>query len=195
MNRTTRILAAVVASAALAACTSSESTDTDTDSTAEPAAAPGSEAESEAPQAADSVEITGVDYGFEGFPETLAVGTELTFTNGSDAEYHEMAVMRINDDETRSVDELLALGDEAMASMTFVGVAAAAPGEDGTVIDGDLTLTEAGRYVATCFIPVGADPEVVEKAFSGGGEQDGPPDLGDGAPHAMEGMIAEFVVE
>ena len=193
MKRTTRILAAVVASAALAACTSAESTDTDTDATAEPAAAPGSETDT--PMATDSIEITGVDYGFEGFPESVAIGTELTFANGSDVEYHEMAVMRINDDEERSAEELLALGDEAMASLTFVGVAAAAPGETGTVVDGDLTLTEPGRYVATCFIPVGADPEVVEKAFSGEGEQDGPPELGDGAPHAMEGMIAEFVVE
>ncbi len=192
MNRTTRILAAVVASAALAACTSTDA-DTDTDATAEPAAAPGSETETDAPEATDSVEITGVDYGFEGFPETVAIGTELTFTNASDTEFHEMVVMRINDDETRSVEELLALGDEAMASMTFTGVAVAAPGEDGTVVDGDLTLTEAGRYVATCFIPVGADPELVGQAMEGAdGEQ---PDLGDGPPHAMEGMVAEFVVE
>lgn len=193
MNRTTRILAAVVASAALAACTSAESTDSDTDTTAEPAAAPDSEAETDTPQATDSVQITGVDYGFEGFPETVAVGTELTFTNASDTEFHEMVVMRIDDAETRSVEELLALGDEAMASMTFTGVAVAAPGEDGTVVDGDLTLTEAGRYVATCFIPVGADPELVGQAMEGAeGEQ---PDLGDGPPHAMEGMVAEFVVE
>ena len=195
MNRTTRLLAVLGASAVLAACTSAESAETDTDATAEPAAAPGTDEATDTPMATDSVEITGVDYGFEGFPETLPVGTELTFRNGSDAEYHEMAVMRINDDEDRSVEELLALGDEAMASLTFVGVAAAAPGEAGTVIDGDLTLTDTGRYVATCFIPVGADPEVVEQAFSGAAGEDGPPDMGDGAPHAMQGMVAEFVVE
>ena len=83
-----------------------------------------------------------------------------------------------------------------MAAMTFVGVAAAAPAQDGEVVDGDLTLDEPGRYVLTCFIPVGADPAVVEEAFAGGGEGDGPPpDMGDGPPHAMEGMVAELVVE
>ena len=135
--------------------------------------APGSE--TDAPQATDRMQITGVDYGFEGVPETVAIGTELAFTNASDTEF------------------TLALGDEAMASMTFTGVAVAAPGEDGMVVDGDLTLTEAGRYVATCFIPVGADPDLVGQAMEGAeGEQ---PDLGDGPPHAMEGMVAEFVVE
>ena len=121
MNRTTRLLGVLAASAVLAACTSAESAETDTDATADAPPRP-------TPMATDSVEITGVDYGFEGFPASLPVGTELTFRNGSDAEYHEMAVMRINDDEDRSVEELLALGDEAMASMSFVGVAAAAPG-------------------------------------------------------------------
>lgn len=189
MNRTTRLLGALAASAVLAACTTAEATD-DTAAGTQPS-------ETAAPASAEgTVEITGVDYGFEGFPETLAVGTELTFRNGSDTEYHEMVVMRLADDEERSVEELLALpGDEAMASMTFVGVAAAAPSQDGTVVDGDLTLSEAGRYVATCFIPVGADPAVVEKAFGGAEGSDGPPELGDGPPHAMEGMVAEFVVE
>lgn len=188
MHRTTMLLGALAASAVLAACTSADATDTTTDTLP---------SETAAPAAADgTLQITGVDYGFEGFPETVAVGTELTFRNGSDTEYHEMAVMRLADDEERSVEELLALpGDEAMASMTFVGVAAAAPTQEGTVIDGDLTLTEAGRYVATCFIPVGADPAVVEEAFSGAEGSDGPPDMGDGPPHAMEGMVAEFVVE
>lgn len=185
MNRTIRLLGVIAASAALTACTS-ETDDAVSDTMPSETAAPAA--------AAGTVEITGVDYGFEGFPESLAVGTELTFRNGSDTEYHEMAVMRVADDEDRSAEELLALGDEAMASLTFVGVAAAAPATAGTVIDGDLTLDEPGRYVATCFIPVGADPAIVEQAFEAA-EGETPPDMGDGAPHAMEGMIAEFVVE
>lgn len=189
MKRTTQLLGALAASAILAACTTAEATDDSTSDTLP--------SETAAPAAQDgTLQITGVDYGFEGFPETVAAGTELTFRNGSDTEYHEMAVMKLADDEERSVEELLALpGDEAMEAMTFVGVAAAAPAQDGAVIDGDLTLAEAGRYVATCFIPVGADPAVVEKAFAGAEGSDGPPDMGDGPPHAMEGMVAEFVVE
>lgn len=194
MKRTTRLLGALAASAVLAACTTAEADDTPAAGISPSETAPAED--DTVAEAGDTVEITGVDYGFDGFPEALAVGTTLTFRNGSDAEYHEMAVMRLSDDEDRSVEELLTLPpDEAMASMTFVGVAAAAPGASGTVIDGDLALDQPGRYVATCFIPVGADPAVVEKAFSGAEGQDGPPDMGDGAPHAMEGMVAEFVVE
>ena len=128
--------------------------------------------------------------------QTVALGSTLVFHNGSQEEFHEMAVMRLADDESRSVEELLQLPpEEAMASMTFVGVAAGAPGQDATLVDGDLTLTEPGRYVMTCFIPVGADPAVVEEAFNAPEGDGPPPELGDGAPHAMEGMVGEFVVE
>lgn len=177
---TTTALAALAASALLAACTDASAAD----GTGDDAAADG------------TIEVIGVDYGFDGLPETAAAGSTLTFRNGSDAEFHEMAVMRLADDEERSVDELLALPpEEAMASMTFVGVAAAAPGETGEVIEGDLTLEEAGRYVLTCFVPVGADPAVVAEAFGGAEGEDGPPDMGDGPPHAVQGMVAELIVE
>lgn len=188
MNRTTLLLGALAASIALGACTDADTT--------EDAAGGTLPSETAVPAAADgTLQITGVDYGFEGFPETVEVGTELTFRNSSDTEFHEMAVMRLADDEDRSVEELLALPpEEAMASMTFVGVAVAPPAQAGEVVDGDLTLDEPGRYVATCFIPVGADPEVVAAAMEGA-EDGPPPEMGDGAPHAMEGMVAEFVVE
>lgn len=141
------------------------------------------------------IEVTGTDYGFD-VEGDLVAGSTLEFRNDSDVEFHEMAVMRLADDEERSVEELLALPEEeAMASMTFVGVAGAAPGEEGEVVDGDLELTEAGRYVLTCFIPQGADPDVVAEAFFGAPEdQTGPPDFGDGAPHAMVGMVRELTI-
>ena len=145
--------------------------------------------------AAGTVEVTGLDYGFDLASDDLTAGTTLTFRNDSEVEFHEVAVMRLADDEERSVDELLALPpEEAMAAMTFVGVAGAAPTEAGEVVDGDLTLTEAGRYVLTCFIPQGADPAVVEEAFFGEPGEDGPPELGDGTPHAMLGMVREITV-
>lgn len=179
MNRTTRVLAALAASTALAACSTAEAVDDD-------ATTP--------PTTEGTLTVTGVDYGFEGADDPVGAGTTLAFRNDSDAEFHEMVVMRLADDEERTVDELLALPeDEAMQAMTFVGVAGAAPGESGELVDGTLTLDDAGRYVLTCFIPVGADPDVVAAAFAGGG--DGPPDLGDGPPHLAEGMVAELVVE
>lgn len=179
MRTNNRILAAVAAATMLAGCNSADADTSD-----------GTGADDE------TLTITGVDYGFDGFPESVAVGTTLEFTNASDVEYHEMVIMKLADDEERSVEELLELPDEeAQTAMAFVGVATAAPGEDGEVVAGDLTLEAPGRYVATCFIPVGADPDVVAEAFGGEEEPDGPPDLGDGPPHVASGMVAEFVVE
>ena len=54
-----------------------------------------------------------------------------------------------------------------------------------------ITVTEPGRYAIVCFIPQGADPEVVAEAIAGGGEGH----IGDGTPHALLGMVAEFQVE
>lgn len=180
-------LATVVLGAALAGCLGNDAAAQD-DAGRTPSGDP------DAPQAMTQ-EVVGVDYGFTGLPdEPLAAGTELEFRNDSDVEFHEMVVLRLADDEDRTVDELLELpDDEAMSAMAFVGVAVAGPGQAGEVVDGDVTLADPGRYVLTCFIPQGADPDVVAEAM--GGASEGPPDLGDGMPHAFAGMVREVVVE
>jgi hypothetical protein len=152
------------------------------------------QADTEEPSA-EAIEITGVDYAFEGVPETVPVGTSFTFTNGSALEFHELVMYHIPDDEERSIEELLALSDEEAEAIVGepLGVSLAMPGEDGETVMGELAVEEPGRYVMLCFIPVGADPEVVAEAMQSEGE--GPPDLGDGPPHAVEGMVAEFTVE
>ena len=43
---------------------------------------------------------------------------------------------------------------------------------------------EPGRYVALCFIPVGATPDAMASGAA----------LDEGQPHAMHGMVAEFQV-
>lgn len=144
-----------------------------------------------------TIEITGVDYSFSGVPETAAVGAELTFTNDSAGEVHEIVAFRIADGEERPLEELLELPDEETEALVeFQGVLVALPGEDGMNPEGEgssIVLGEAGRYAIVCFIPQGADPAVVEEAMAGGAE--GPPDMGDGIPHAFLGMAAEFQVE
>lgn len=141
------------------------------------------------------VVVSGSDYGFD-LTEDVAVGDTLELTNASDAEFHEMVLFRVADSEERSIDELLELPEEeSMASLSFLGVAGAAPGEDGEVVEGSFEITEPGRYVLTCFIPEGADPAVVGDAFFAADPADGPPDFGEGAPHAMLGMVREFTVE
>lgn len=143
------------------------------------------------------IEISGVDYGFSGVPDTAAVGSELTFVNDSEAEVHELVAVRIADDEDRPLEELLELPDEETDGVVeFLGVLVALPAEAGANPEGEgdsIVLSQPGRYAIVCFIPHGADPAVVEEAMAGGTE--GPPDMGDGTPHAFLGMTAEFEVE
>jgi len=144
-----------------------------------------------------TIEITGEDYSFAGVPELVAPGAELTFTNASAVEVHEIVVLKIADGEERPLDELLALPEaESDALVESQGVLIALPEADGANPEGSgnsIEVTEPGRYAVVCFIPQGADPAVVEEAMAG--EAEGPPDMGDGTPHAFLGMVGEFEVE
>ncbi|MGH8912277.1 MAG: hypothetical protein ACRDVD_07170 [Acidimicrobiia bacterium] len=145
-----------------------------------------------------TIEITGNDYSFAGVPDVVASGAELTFTNASAAEVHEMVVMKIVDGEERPIEELLALPEEDADSLVeFQGVLVALPEQDGVNPEAEgssIVMTDAGRYAIVCFIPQGADPAVLEQAMAGG-EAEGPPDMGDGTPHAFLGMVSGFEVE
>lgn len=135
----------------------------------------------------ETLEVTGVEYAYEGLDAEVEAGTELTFANGGQ-EVHELVLMRIDDDETRSIEELLQLPEEeAMQSVSMIGVSVAAPGEDGEIMEGELTVADAGRYAAICFIPVGTTEM-----------PDGPPGEGEepsGPPHFTQGMVQEFTVQ
>jgi len=124
----------------------------------------------------EQVEATGVDYEYEGIPDTLDAGVvALTFNNEGE-ESHEIGVARLNDDVTLSVEEVLALPEEEGSAMiTFTGGAFAEPGESDTVF---LRL-EPGRYGAVCFIPEGTTHDTE----------------GTGPPHFTLGMFAEFTAE
>jgi hypothetical protein len=122
------------------------------------------------------IEVTAIDYGFEGLDDTEAGPASFEFTNDSDKEFHELALARKNDGVTETAEELLALPEEeAMEKVTIVGGTFAEPGDSGYLV-ADL---EAGDYVAVCFIPVGATPENEE---------------GSGPPHFTQGMVTEFTV-
>lgn len=147
----------------------------------EPAATEG------AAPAGETLEVTGVEYEFQGLSDTAPAGTELSFTNGG-KEAHELVLMRIKDGETRSADELLALPEKQAEKVAkFQGVSIAGPGEDGKVVEGELTLAEPGRYVALCFIPVGTKELPKGKPEEGKGPG--------GPPHFTKGMVAEITVE
>lgn len=124
----------------------------------------------------EQLEATGVDYEYEGIPDSIGSGTvAVTFQNEGE-ELHEIGLARINDDVTLSVEELLALPEEeAMTMVTFAGAAFADAGNSDTTF---LRL-EPGRYAAVCFIPEGTTRE----------------QEGSGPPHFALGMLAEFTVE
>lgn len=192
-HRTLGLLAAALLLAGgVSAC--SDDTDAAGAGTTTEAGQPSGAMPVDADPSSEVIEVTAVDYGFQGLPDVIGAGSTLTVTNAGN-EPHELVAMRIPDDETRSVEELLALPqDELFAA--FGGepqpatVILVAPGETdlpGPVV-GDGTLTEPGRYAILCFIPVGSDPSVLDP------EADGPPQS-DQPPHAAHGMWAEVTVQ
>lgn len=128
---------------------------------------------------AEQLDVTGVEYSFEGVPDTVSAGlVALRFSNDGD-EHHEFLVFRKNDGVTESFDEILELPEgQSEELMSFVGAANALPGEStATVFE-----AEAGEHIALCFIPVGSTGE-------------GPEEDADGPPHFVEGQRSEFTVE
>ena len=146
-----------------------------------------------------TVEVIGVDYDYRGLPDEVAAGTELVFHNESEIEVHELVALRLDDDDDRSAEEILALPPDQLGPlMTRVSsvIIAAPAGDDGPaeglVVEGSSVLDRAGRYVVFCAIPTGADPEVYLAAAAEA--EGGPPDVPGGPPHFVEGMVAELVV-
>jgi uncharacterized cupredoxin-like copper-binding protein len=141
-----------------------------------------------------TVEVSAIDYAYEDLPATLAAGTRIVLHNDSTSEMHELIAMRLPDDETRPVEDLLELPQAELESM-FTGEPAAVilapPGEDGFPVVGDGVISEPGRYIVICAIPTGADPE----AYLNAPEGEGPPVVDGGPPHFVNGMWAELVVE
>ncbi len=145
--------------------------------------------------AGEVVEVTMVDYAFEGLPETVTAGTRLTVTNAANAELHEVVLFRLPDDEDRPLTELATLGPDDL--MAILGepdsVLLAAPGGPAIPAVGDGTLTEPGRYGLFCFIPTGADVDEYLTAAADP-ELEGPPQVEGGPPHFVHGMYAEITV-
>lgn len=140
----------------------------------------------------DHVTVTAVDWSFEDLPESVPVGTKLSLKNEGD-EPHELVAMRIPDDETRSVAELVKLPPEEMfavfgadAEPAMVVLSKTGTTDTPGAVVGDGTLTEPGRYAIVCFLPVGAEDDILDA--------EGPPES-DAPPHVSQGMFAELLVD
>ena len=128
----------------------------------------------------NKVEVSGKEYAFEGLSDTMPTGhTAILFTNDG-MESHEIVVASKKDGVTENFDELLKLPEEeAMEKINMMGAAfAPAKGDQGLLV----ADFEPGDYAALCFIPTGTMM------------QDGQETQGDGPPHFVQGMKAEFTV-
>ena len=110
----------------------------------------------------NAVTVLASDYRYDSLPATVPSPTTFNLRNDSTEEVHEMVVIRIPDEETRPVGQLVAL-PEAEIDAIFGDappalVIVALPGEMGNNVLGDGVLRQPGRYAVVCFIPVGADP-------------------------------------
>jgi plastocyanin len=128
------------------------------------------------------VEVTGVEYAFQGLPSNVPVGTTFRLVNGGQ-EDHEFIVVRANEGTTETLEELLAMPPEQTAGkLTDVGIVFAHTGKTSI---GTLTLDQPGRYFAACFITQGTKDGVAPSPGPGGQN---------GTPHALLGMVGEFTV-
>lgn len=121
-------------------------------------------------EAQSRLDVTGIDYGFDGLPDEVPAGTmALRFTNGTtSAEPHELIVLRRPPGDTTPLDDIAAMPPEqVMEDYPMTGVVFADGPDASSTAFIDLPT---GSYVAICTIPVG------------GAET--------GDPHATHGMIA-----
>ena len=134
----------------------------------------------------DQVDVTAVDYAFEGVDATYEPGPVSFELSNEGEELHELVLLRRNEGVTESFQEILDSGEEeGMTKVTSLGGTFATPGEGDYVV----AELEPGEYAAVCFIPVGSTPDAVAAAEESGVEPEG------GPPHFARGMLAELTVE
>ncbi|MDH3731501.1 MAG: hypothetical protein OES13_10345 [Acidimicrobiia bacterium] len=154
-----------------------------------------------APTTPLEVVITATDYEYLGVPDVVAVGTTIKLMNASSEEFHSAFIIRLDDGDERTAEELTALsvGELAPASGADPNVTGtmqvamfARPGESEyrTVLGGP-RISTPGRYVILCLVPVGADPAEVESQVEFGA----PRQIEGVDRHDQVGEFAEFIVE
>lgn len=196
LTPTTRRLALIPATALVALLPAACSSDADGASTAKTTTSMHDEQTTHAAGQSGpaTYEVTLSDYSFSGLPESVAAGSKLSVSNAAATELHELVAFRLPDDETRTVEELVALPPAEIGATLGapVTVLLAAPGGEQIAAVGDGTLSEPGRYAIICAIPTGVAPEVyLSAAAQSNGE---PPQVDGGAPHMAHGMHTELTV-
>lgn len=146
------------------------------------------------------VEITAVEYAFQGVPDTVEVGTELCLFNAGD-ELHDLNVFFVVD-ESAPVEELIPPQGAQVGLVTALpgeyGLSVVVPEGGGPMVVAPLRLQTPGRYMLYSTMNEGSDPdawrEFLAATEEAGGGDLGPPPFGPGDEDFMKGMVADLVV-
>jgi hypothetical protein len=127
------------------------------------------------------LDVTGIEYEFQGLPKTLPAGNvSIRFTDNG-AELHELEVFRVKSKD--SVKKIVGLSEKEQGKkIDEVGITFASQGQTSyTIAD----LSKPGRYGVVCHLPVGSTSEqAAEQAAKKHAKT-----------HAQEGMYATITVE
>jgi hypothetical protein len=129
------------------------------------------------------LDVTGIEYEFQGLPKTLTAGPVAVRFTDTGAELHELIVFRLKTKD--SVRRFLGLPEkEQERKADFIGATEAEQNQTTYEI---LDMSKPGRYAVACFLPRGStSPEAVEEAEH---------EHGGGRPHWRDGMRAEIRVQ
>ena len=141
------------------------------------------------------LDVAASEYRFDGLPSNLPAGPTIITLDNIGEEVHEIYIGRVNNDVTLTVEELAELPEDQLHGpmVTPTAFAFSVPGAIGY---GAADLTP-GRYIAVCFLPEGATPEVLmqlDEAGVDGPEDSLPAGIEVGPAHYTIGMIHEFNV-
>jgi hypothetical protein len=126
------------------------------------------------------VDVTAKDYEFDGIPKTLDAKDTVFLLTNDGKEAHEMAILRKKDGVTDSWDDILKKDQSEAEKLIDTVGSTFAPSHGATGLAfADL---EPGDYEVVCFVSTGTTVDAT-------GEHDG-----NGPPHFMNGMHAEFTV-
>ena len=103
--------------------------------------------------------VTTKEYSFEGLPQEVPAGTAVITMDNQGAEFHEVLLLKVNDGVTDTADRsaLAARGgadDEGLDGQRHVR-------PSGRSVLRRRRASTPGRYIAVCFLPQGATPEVM----------------------------------
>lgn len=129
------------------------------------------------------LDVTGIEYEFQGLPETLPAGPVAVKFTDTGAELHELVVIRLKGKE--SVRKFLGLPEkEQRQKGELIGATEAEQNQTSyTIID----FSKPGRYAVACFFPRGStSEEAAEEAEH---------EHGGGRPHWRDGMRAQIRVQ